>query len=106
MSKPKIADRKPIKVELKKGEEQYWCACGLSNNQPYCDGSHRTTDITPKKFVAEESGDAYLCMCKHSKNPPYCDGTHAKLGEESESISNDNASSASTKEIKFPIFRS
>ena len=98
MSKPKIADRKPIKVELKKGEEQYWCACGLSNNQPYCDGSHRTTDITPKKFVAEESGDAYLCMCKHSKNPPYCDGTHAKLGEESESISNDNASSASTKE--------
>ena len=82
MSKPKIADRKPIKVELNKGEEQYWCACGLSKNQPYCDGSHRTTDITPKKFVAEETGDAYLCMCKHSKNPPYCDGTHTKLKEE------------------------
>ena len=84
MSKPKIADRKPIKIELKKGEEQYWCACGLSKNQPYCDGSHRTTDITPKKFVAEETGDAYLCMCKHSKNAPYCDGTHAKLKEESD----------------------
>lgn len=83
MSKPKIVDRKPIKVELIKGEEQYWCACGLSKNQPYCDGSHRTTDITPKKFVAEESGDAYLCMCKHSKNAPYCDGTHTKLKEES-----------------------
>ena len=55
MSNPKIADRKPIKVELKKGEEQYWCACGLSKNQPYCDGSHRTTDITPVKFEAEES---------------------------------------------------
>ncbi len=82
MSKPKIVDRKPIKVELKKGEEQYWCACGLSKNQPYCDGSHRTTDITPKQFVAEETGEAYLCMCKHSKNPPYCDGTHAKLKEE------------------------
>lgn len=82
MSTPKIADRKPIKVELNKGDEQYWCACGLSNNQPYCDGSHRTTDITPVKFVAEESGDAYLCMCKHSKNPPYCDGTHATLKEE------------------------
>ena len=83
MSKPKIVDRKPIKVELIKGEEQYWCACGLSKNQPYCDGSHRTTDITPKKFVAEESGNAYLCMCKHSKNAPYCDGTHTKLKEES-----------------------
>jgi len=47
MDKPKIADRKPIKVALKKGEEQYWCACGLSNNQPYCDGSHSSTDITP-----------------------------------------------------------
>ncbi|MDG1332777.1 MAG: glutamate synthase-related protein [Crocinitomicaceae bacterium] len=85
MSKPKIADRKPIKVELTKGEEQYWCACGLSKNQPYCDGSHRTTDITPKKFVAEETGDAHLCMCKHSKNAPYCDGSHAKLKEEDDS---------------------
>ena len=72
MSTPKIADRKPIKVELKKGDEQYWCACGLSKNQPYCDGSHRTTDITPLKFEVEETGDAYLCMCKHSKNAPYC----------------------------------
>lgn len=85
MSTPKIADKKPIKVELAKGEERYWCACGLSNNQPYCDGSHRTTDITPMKFVAEETGDAYLCMCKHSKNPPYCDGTHASLKEEASS---------------------
>lgn len=85
MSNPKIADRTPVKVELKKGEELYWCACGLSKNQPYCDGSHRTTDITPKKFIAEETGDAYLCMCKHSKNPPYCDGTHAKLKEETNS---------------------
>ncbi len=100
MSKPKIADRKPIKVELKKGEEQYWCACGLSKNQPYCDGSHRTTDITPKKFVAEESGDAYLCMCKHSKNAPYCDGTHAKLPESdsSETTKEPVSTSGSTKE--------
>lgn len=99
MSKPKIADRKPIKVELKKGEEQYWCACGLSKNQPYCDGSHRTTDITPVKFEAEESGDAYLCMCKHSKNAPYCDGTHAKLKEETTSTETAApASNGSTKE--------
>ncbi|MCK0180074.1 glutamate synthase-related protein [Flavobacteriaceae bacterium S0862] len=100
MSKPKIADRKPIKVELKKGEEQYWCACGLSKNQPYCDGSHRTTDITPKKFVAEETGETYLCMCKHSKNAPYCDGTHATLKEESSSTDTSSVptSGSSTKE--------
>ncbi len=99
MSKPKIADRKPIKVELKKGDEQYWCACGLSKNQPYCDGSHRTTDITPKKFVAEDTGDAYLCMCKYSKNPPYCDGTHAKLKEETDSSKTETPSAdGSTKE--------
>lgn len=82
MNSPKIADKKPIKVTLKNGEEQYWCACGLSAGQPFCDGSHRTTAMTPLKFVAEESGDAYLCMCKHTKNPPYCDGSHAKLKEE------------------------
>jgi glutamate synthase domain-containing protein 2 len=82
MSIPKIVDRKPIKIEVKKGEESYWCACGLSKNQPFCDGSHSSTDITPLKFVPEKSGDAYLCMCKHSKNPPYCDGSHAKLKEE------------------------
>ena len=99
MSKPKIANRKPIKVELKKGDENYWCACGLSNNQPYCDGSHRTTDITPKKFIAEESGDSYLCMCKHTKNPPYCDGTHATLKEESSTKDQQApASSGATKE--------
>lgn len=84
MSKVKIADNKPIKVTLKKGEELYWCACGLSKNQPYCDGSHRSTDITPLKFVAEKTGDAYLCMCKHTKNAPFCDGTHAKLETEVE----------------------
>ncbi|CAG0905208.1 unnamed protein product, partial [Cyprideis torosa] len=82
MDKPKIADRKPMGVELKKGEEKYWCACGLSQGQPFCDGSHRSTDISPKGFTAEEDGTAYLCMCKHTKNPPYCDGTHATLKEE------------------------
>ncbi|MEQ9164829.1 MAG: CDGSH iron-sulfur domain-containing protein, partial [Fulvivirga sp.] len=99
MSNPKIAGRKPMKVELKKGEEQYWCACGLSKNQPYCDGSHRTTSFTPVKFQAEESGDAYLCMCKHSKNAPYCDGTHAKLPvENTSSEASAPVSSGSTKE--------
>ncbi len=101
MEKAKIADRKPIKVELKKGEENYWCACGLSKSQPYCDGSHKTTSFTPKKFVAEETGDAYLCMCKQTKNPPYCDGTHAKLPKENistETVNVDSSSDESTYE--------
>jgi len=79
MPKPTIADSKPIPVNLEKGEEYYWCACGRSQNQPFCDGSHRGTDFTPVGFKAEESAEAWLCMCKHTANPPYCDGTHAKL---------------------------
>ncbi|HKL02297.1 MAG TPA: glutamate synthase-related protein, partial [Cryomorphaceae bacterium] len=98
MNEPNIADRKPRKVDLKKGEEQYWCACGLSDNQPYCDGSHSTTDFTPKKFVAEETGEAYLCMCKHTGNAPYCDGTHAKLPEKSETKKESSKGESPTKE--------
>jgi methylamine---glutamate N-methyltransferase subunit C len=101
MSKPKIADRKPIMVKLEKGEEKYWCACGLSNSQPYCDGSHRTTDIKPLKFIAKQSGDAAICMCKQTKTPPYCDGTHATLSNETEvteTKENTSLSTGSTKE--------
>ncbi len=77
--KPTVADNKPIPVELKKGEEYYYCACGKSGNQPFCDGSHKGTDFTPKSFVAEEDGEAYLCRCKQTGNPPFCDGTHTKV---------------------------
>jgi len=76
MPNPTIADKKPIGVELDAGEEYYWCACGRSNSQPFCDGSHTGTEFTP-----EESGEAHLCQCKHTSNPPYCDGTHARLAE-------------------------
>jgi len=82
MSKPNIADRKPVSVNLDKGEEYYWCACGRSENQPFCDGSHRNTEFTPVGFKAAEDGEAWLCMCKHTGNPPYCDGTHAKLSSD------------------------
>jgi len=78
MSKPIIADNKPVKVELKKGQEYYFCSCGQSNNQPFCDGSHKGTTFTPKSFVADEES-AYLCACKHTQNPPFCDGTHKKF---------------------------
>lgn len=85
MSQPKIADTKPKSITLEKGEEKHWCACGRSNNQPFCDGSHSTTDITPVGFTAEESGEVSLCMCKQTNNAPYCDGTHASLDENDES---------------------
>lgn len=79
MNKPTIAGNKPIPVELKAGEEYYFCACGKSANQPFCDGSHKGTDFVPKAFTAEEDGEAYLCQCKLSANVPFCDGTHAKV---------------------------
>ena len=78
-SLPVVADLKPTKVELTKGEEYYFCTCGRSANQPFCDGSHKGTGMTPKAFTAEEDGDAYLCQCKQTGNAPFCDGTHAKI---------------------------
>ncbi|MGL1903765.1 MAG: glutamate synthase-related protein [Fibrobacterales bacterium] len=77
--KPIIADTKPAVVSLTKGKEYYFCTCGKSKNQPFCDGAHAGSDFKPQSFVAESDGDAYLCACKHSKNAPFCDGSHAQL---------------------------
>ena len=82
MSNPVIADNKPVKVTLTKGDEYHFCTCGRSKSQPFCDGSHAGTTFTPKVIVAEEDGDAYLCACKHSSNRPYCDGTHKKFSDD------------------------
>jgi glutamate synthase domain-containing protein 2 len=79
MANPIIADNKPKAVELTKGEDYYFCRCGKSANQPFCDGSHKGSSFTPKAFKAEEGGTAYLCACKHSQNTPFCDGTHKKF---------------------------
>lgn len=79
MDKPVAADNKPIAVDLKQGETYYFCTCGRSNNQPFCDGSHAGTSFTPQAFEVEEDGEAYLCLCKQSKNFPYCDGSHRAL---------------------------
>ena len=82
MSNPVIADNKPVKVSLSKGDEYHFCTCGRSKSQPFCDGSHVGTTFTPKVIVAEEDGDAYLCACKHSSNRPYCDGTHKNFEDD------------------------
>jgi len=78
MSNPVIAAREPNVVTLEPGT-YYWCACGRSKNQPFCDGSHEGTDITPQSFELMEQQTVALCQCKHTQNPPFCDGTHAEL---------------------------
>lgn len=76
---PKIAQKSPYVVDLEEGVTVYWCACGGSANQPFCDGSHRGTKFTPLEFNPIKTGKHYLCGCKHTANKPMCDGTHNKL---------------------------
>ena len=81
MAEPHIADRKPKQVTLEAGE-YYWCSCGLSKSQPFCDGSHAGSGFKPKAFSVAEAENACLCMCKRTGGQPYCDGTHAQLADE------------------------
>jgi CDGSH-type Zn-finger protein len=74
-----VAQRGPFAVELRAGKAYAWCACGRSGNQPFCDGSHKSTSLTPVVFRAERDGTAYLCGCKTSKGRPHCDGSHNQL---------------------------
>jgi CDGSH-type Zn-finger protein len=79
MAEPTIAQRGPYVVEVEGGKSYFWCACGKSANQPFCDGSHKGSEFTPVKFVAEDTETVYLCGCKHAGSKPFCDGSHAKL---------------------------
>ena len=74
-----IVQKGPFAVELEAGKTYYWCACGASKHQPFCDGSHKGTDFTPQLHTAATSGTAYLCGCKQTNAAPMCDGSHAKL---------------------------
>ena len=79
MEKPKIAQKTPYVLDTEAGIH-YWCSCGLSSHQPFCDGSHKKgTSFTPVKVNIEEAGKVAWCGCKHSANKPFCDGSHNKL---------------------------
>jgi len=79
VSEPVIAQKGPYAVELEAGRKYFWCRCGRSARQPFCDGSHKGTGLEPLAFTAEKSGKAWLCGCKRTGRPPYCDGTHSGL---------------------------
>ncbi len=78
MANPNIAEKNPKKMTLEPGN-YFWCACGKSKNQPFCDGSHHGSEFTPHSVKIEKKQDIWWCMCKHSGKKPYCDGTHKTL---------------------------
>ena len=76
---PTIAQKMPYAVDVEAGQRYWWCACGKSQNQPFCDGAHKTTSFQPVEFTAEETCTVYLCGCKRTAGKPHCNGTHKTL---------------------------
>jgi CDGSH-type Zn-finger protein len=79
MSEPVVAQKAPYPVAVEAGKSYYWCACGLSATQPFCDGSHKGTGLAPTPFKADASKTVYFCGCKATANAPMCDGSHSRL---------------------------
>lgn len=79
MAAPTIAQKGPFPTDVKAGRTYFWCACGRSKNQPFCDSSHKGSEFSPIKYVAEIDKKVYFCGCKNSGAKPFCDGTHNKL---------------------------
>lgn len=78
MAEPTVAQKSPYAVELAPGD-YWWCACGRSKRQPFCDGTHKGSGMEPVKFSVSEAQKVWLCGCKHSQGKPFCDGSHSGL---------------------------
>ena len=74
-----IAGRAPVGLDVEAGKEYFWCACGKSNKQPFCDGSHKGSPFSPVKWIAPETKKAFFCLCKQTSDAPLCNGTHKNL---------------------------
>jgi CDGSH-type Zn-finger protein len=79
MEKPVIAQRSPYATDVEAGKSYWWCACGRSKSQPFCDGSHKGTGLSPVEYKAKRSRTVYFCGCKQTATPTICDGTHDSL---------------------------
>lgn len=79
MSEPLIASKEPYGVDVEAGKTYWWCRCGRSKQQPFCDGSHQGTEFVPLEYIADETRQVWFCGCKHTADEPLCDGTHAVL---------------------------
>lgn len=78
MDKPVCAQSAPYAVDVEEGKTYFWCTCGRSESQPFCDGSHSGTAFSPMAYTADKSTTAYFCGCKATENAPMCDGSHSK----------------------------
>jgi CDGSH-type Zn-finger protein len=79
MSAPHIPQKSPLPVLVEAGKTYYWCSCGHSKSQPFCDGAHKGSAFAPVPYKAEANGTIYFCACKHSKKGALCDGSHKAL---------------------------
>lgn len=79
MAEPDMPSKSPYRVDVEAGKTYFWCACGRSAKQPFCDGSHAGTEFTPMPFAATSDGAVFFCGCKRSARKPVCDGTHGTL---------------------------
>jgi CDGSH iron-sulfur domain-containing protein 3 len=79
MADPVVAGKAPIAVDVEAGKTYYWCACGKSTRQPFCDGSHKGSEFSPRAYAPAQAGRVYFCACKRSIRAPLCDGTHKTL---------------------------
>lgn len=78
VTQPVVAGKQPAVVTLKPGTF-WWCRCGLSQKQPFCDGKHKSTDLLPMKLEISEIKEVALCLCKQTEDAPFCDGSHESL---------------------------